>query len=246
MSFRKIMKNNEGIIDFTRPIEHGMPIYPGEPEVSIEYRQTGQYATVALSLSSHSGTSVDTPKHIIPEGATLDEYPLANWISHGGIVAFRDLQEKDVIEPADLENATAAFRDILPGSFLFIRTGWEAYWGKENYFKHPYLSAASTEWLVKQGVALVGIDAPNIDASWNNEDIAHKTLLENDVLVVENLCNLTGCLSDVHSFVPLQEIFVIPMPLAKSDGAPVRVFASMKKNCDGCVDTEDLVPKKHS
>lgn len=224
-----VKETKKTYVDFTKALEDGMQVYPGEPEVNIEYRQTGQYATVAVSMSSHSGTSIDTPKHIIPEGKTLDDYPFDTWNSHGVIISFAEFGRRDVIEPEDFERVTAEIKDLLPGSFVFIHTGWDRHWGEDEYFNHPYVSKASCDWLAQQGVALVGIDAPNVDASWNNEDIAHTTLLENDVIVVENVYDLNSVMSDGRKVQELDDAWVIPLKLAKSDGAPARVFASLKK-----------------
>ncbi|WP_209124930.1 cyclase family protein [Alkalihalobacillus sp. BA299] len=220
-------KQKTKVIDFTRPLEDGMPIYPGEPEVSIEYQQVGPYATVALSLSSHSGTSADTPKHVFSGGATLDSYPIEKWISHGGIIYFDQLTSQQVIDQTLLEGLLS---DItLHGSFLFIRTGWEHYWGTKEYFYHPSLSEDAASWLVEKGVALVGIDAPNTDASLGDADEVHKILLENNVLVVENLVGFNQLQpTNDSAYIALDEIFVIPLSIAGGDGAPVRAFARIR------------------
>jgi len=81
------------------------------------------------------------------------------------------------------------------------------------------------------GVALVGIDAMNIDSTCQevihpdqlakdkSEDYAypaHDILLGNDILIVENLCNL-GKIKQVrglYSFLPLK--------LKDTDGSPIR------------------------
>jgi kynurenine formamidase len=217
------------IVDFTRPIEHGMPIYPGEPEVIFEYRQTGPYATVAVSLSSHSGTSADLPRHVFPQGATLDEYPIEKWSSHGGVLFVDRLEAKAVITREQIEAALSHTSSFLNGGFLFIHTGWDSYWKDDTYFKHPYLSLEAALWLVDQGVALVGMDTPNTDATWNEADEVHRALLGNDVIVVENLCGLDqlASLIDGGNFVALKELWVVPLLLSGADGAPVRVFAKI-------------------
>jgi kynurenine formamidase len=117
----------------------------------------------------------------------------------------------------------------LKGGFLFIHTGWDSYWKTDTYFKHPYLSLEAALWLVDQGVALVGMDAPNTDATWNDADEVHRALLGNDVIVVENLCGLDqlASLMGRGNFVALKELWVVPLLLSGADGAPVRVFAKI-------------------
>jgi kynurenine formamidase len=86
---------------------------------------------------------------------------------------------------------------------------------------------------VKLGVTLVGIDALNIDPTYQEitdpempaNDLpdeneygypVHDILLGNDILIVENLCNLDQItqIKGIYSFLPLK--------LKDSDGSPIR------------------------
>lgn len=68
------------IIDLSLPIESGMPVFPGDPEVEIE-----QVLNLAehgwnmsrLHMNSHDGTHVNVPFHAIASGKNLDDYNLA-------------------------------------------------------------------------------------------------------------------------------------------------------------------------
>ena len=51
-------------------------------------------------------------------------------------------------------------------------------------------SKDSAEFFVKSKVDLVGIDSANLDHPHDSSFPAHNTLLSNEVLIVENLCNL--------------------------------------------------------
>lgn len=67
------------VIDLSVPIENGMEVYPGDPEVSVQvihdYAQNG-WQVRRLVMGSHSGTHVDAFSHMDPRGSTLDEIPL--------------------------------------------------------------------------------------------------------------------------------------------------------------------------
>src|SRR6186713_147533 len=64
-------------IDVSVTIRPRMPIYEGNPVVSVELAQAivrGDAANVSrLELGSHTGTHVDAPRHFIPGAATVDE-----------------------------------------------------------------------------------------------------------------------------------------------------------------------------
>jgi arylformamidase len=66
----------------------------------------------------------------------------------------------------------------------------------------------------------IGIDCPSIDIGTDNGFIAHKTLLSNQILVVENLCNLYRFNNDkfMHLITPLklQALQVHPSVLSVS------------------------------
>ncbi|PIJ48025.1 hypothetical protein BMH30_05900, partial [Leucobacter sp. OLES1] len=70
------------LVDLSHPIETGMPVFPGDPEVRIEpalaVPEDG-VAVARLDLGSHAGTHIDAPAHSIVGGATVDELPL-EWL----------------------------------------------------------------------------------------------------------------------------------------------------------------------
>ena len=70
------------IIDLTLPLYTGMPVYPGDPEVSIELIQTiknNGWNLRRLKLNSHDGTHVNVPSHSVEGGKTLDDYDLSQF-----------------------------------------------------------------------------------------------------------------------------------------------------------------------
>ncbi|MFD0479557.1 cyclase family protein [Nonomuraea thailandensis] len=75
------------LLDLSAPIETGMPVYPGDPEVSVGPALTAARDGVnvlSLHLGSHSGTHVDAPFHLDDSLPTLDELPLERF--HGPAV----------------------------------------------------------------------------------------------------------------------------------------------------------------
>lgn len=67
------------IIDLSETLQHGMDVYPGDPEVSIalvhHYDAQG-WLLRNLQMGSHTGTHVDAFSHMDAQGASLDEMPL--------------------------------------------------------------------------------------------------------------------------------------------------------------------------
>mgnify|MGYP001829160016 CR=1 FL=1 len=73
------------------------------------------------------------------------------------------------IQPADidamLEAQGLAWRGILPGDVLYIRTGWGENWGADFYYEGgPGLSHDAAVYLASKGIVLVALDNPFTDA----------------------------------------------------------------------------------
>jgi len=70
-------------IDLTQPLFDGMPVYPGDPEVSIKPALTlakDGWNMNVISLPAHIGTHVNVPFHGVVGGKTLDDYPVDAFI----------------------------------------------------------------------------------------------------------------------------------------------------------------------
>ncbi|MEF3275513.1 MAG: cyclase family protein [Chloroflexus sp.] len=203
------------IYDLTRPIQTGMPVYPGDPVVTITPLVNPPWQISAVHLGSHTGTHLDAPRHRFADGMGIDAIPLERLIGPGLVIDARGYPANAPIEPTVLTGY-----DLRAGMMVVIRTGWEVYWGSADYVRHPYLSATLAYELVQRGVTLVGIDALNIDSTVHGDDAGHVTLLGHNVLIVENLCNLAvlNC-GECYTFA------FLPLPFVAADGAPVRALA---------------------
>jgi arylformamidase len=221
------------VIDLSHTIHDDIQIYPGDPQPSISRGLTHEkdYCHVdVLTLGSHTGTHIDAPYHFLKEGKTIDELPVERFVGEGVLVDVSAKSDRELIEPGDIEPYET---EIAQGDFVILKTGRDKYFGTSRYYRHPYLSAAAALVLLKMGVSLVGIDALNVDptyyGSMDSDSAAkdlpdeaqygypvHDILLGNDILIVENLCNLDQIIpvKGVYSFLPLK--------LKGSDGSPLR------------------------
>ncbi|MFD1525297.1 cyclase family protein [Halolamina salina] len=211
--------------DLTHSIESGMPVYPGDPAVSVDAADTfaaDGCRVSELTCGSHAGTHVDAPSHTEEDGDTLDTYPVSAFVRDAVVVDCTDLDAREPI-PAD----RVPDPETAPGADCAVfRTGWDRHWGRDRYRDHPYLSVAAAERCAARGLA-VAIDAFSPDPTPPAEGSlaldgrdafgAHHALLGAGVLVFENLTNLGS--------VPARfELRAQPIALG-GDGAPVRAVA---------------------
>jgi arylformamidase len=205
-------------IDLSHPIEPGMTCFPGDPEPRIEpLTMAPPWRVTRLQLGSHTGTHIDAPAHYVSGGRSISDYPLERFFPVGMVVPLAWHGDDEAIAPEALRPYLAA---LPPGAALLLRTGWDRYWKTERYLHHPYLSPTAALLLAEAGVALVGIDALNVDSTQQGSAHAHAALLGNDVLIVENLTGLDRLLPGLH-----YQCAFLPLPLAGLDGSPVRALA---------------------
>lgn len=77
------------VIDLSMPLYNGMPVYPGDPRVSIEVVHSYEeesWQLRQLSFGSHTGTHVDAFSHMHPEGRRLDEIELTRFFGSAMVV----------------------------------------------------------------------------------------------------------------------------------------------------------------
>lgn len=127
-------------------------------------------AIETVTLSTHSGTHLDAPYHFGPraEGRPalhIDEVPL-EWLYGDGVVL--DLSHKrpgESIGVSDIKEALdrIGYR-LKPWDIVLIRTDADKHFNRVDFFNcHPGMSREATEWLLDQGVKVMGIDAWGFD-----------------------------------------------------------------------------------
>ncbi len=212
------------IIDLSQRIDQGTPVYPGDPSVSLTPAATvaaDGYNLLHLRMSSQTGTHVDAPYHFFDSGARLDELPLDVFLGPAVIADVRGKMPRSPIEWQDLAPLAQRLR---PGRILVLHTGWDRHWGSDTYFDHPFLTAQAAERVIANGVRTVAVDTPSVDQTVLHGTPpdgfpAHNVILGAGGVIVENLTNLDAVRD------PDPVLSLLPLHLARADGAPVRAVA---------------------
>lgn len=221
------MAKPTGVVDLTRPLSVGMPVHPDDAPVAAIPRCTFEnegYAVTTLVLSSHVGTHLDAPYHFIQGGKTVDALPVSRLVGEGVVLDLRGHGPE--ISFVDLETAIAAAGGLGEGDFALLWTGWDAHFGQDDMWDHPYLSAEAAKHLLVLGVTMVGTDCGGVDSreayAVSEEEAGHPIhylLLAGDIPIVENLTGLDqlGAGRCRCAFLPL--------PIVGGDGSPIRAVA---------------------
>jgi kynurenine formamidase len=200
------------------------------------------WANDHISLSTHGTTHVDAPWHYGPTSggkpaATIDEIPLERFYGPGVVLDMTHKAHGDAIQVEDVQHALTGIKHSLsPGEIVLIRTDGDQRWGRRGYFDEGTgVSAAATEWLIDQGIFVMGIDAWGWDlplplmaarAKRTNDATyfweAHYVGLRKPYCQIERLTNLVQ--------LPAKGFTVICFPLKVKGGSagPTRVVAMVE------------------
>ena len=215
------------LIDMTHTITPEIPIYPGTPVPSLSPACTltrDGFRETMLSFSSHTGTHMDAPAHLLQDGRTLDDMPMSQFSGRATVLDVS--QEGPVITEAFLQSHYDA---IHSADYILFYTGWEDRWGTEGFLEDsfPVPDEAAARYLVSRGLKGVGTDAIGIDRIGDRHLPIHRVLLKDSVLILENLC-----LKKVRGRKDFL-FFALPMKFQNTDGAPIRAFAELRESFEG-------------
>lgn len=214
------------IIDLTREISSKSKVFPGYPPPSIikwsKFDVHG-YDSEVMFLSTHTETHIDAPSHFSPDGKSIDQIEADRFVCKDALLLRIKKKPNESITRQDIVNAGL---NIKPNDTLVIDTGWqrtytEGYRETEiDYFMlNPGLGKDASEFLLDKKINAVAIDTPSIDVGEDNTLTSHKKLLSNDILVIENLCNLERI--DIGR--PFAFVFT-PLKLRGATGSPLRAI----------------------
>jgi kynurenine formamidase len=164
MSFVKDPYSGLQLLELTHPWGHGVPSYPGQPDVKlhrgVKHSEHGVLAW-RFNMNPHSGTHMNAPIHLIQKGADLAQIPVDRFFGNGVVLSIPK-GSYEVITAKDLEEAKPG---VKQGDIVVIVTGWHhKYSDSLEYFGEcPGLSKDAAEWLVKKDCKLVAIDTQQID-----------------------------------------------------------------------------------
>jgi arylformamidase len=201
------------IYDISVPIRSGGLVYPGNPEIEISLQQAvakGAGANVSfVRFGSHTGTHADAARHFFDDGQTVDTIPLERLIGPALLLSFSD--ELRAVTAADLQK-----HDINGHTRILLRTRNSALLSQQQFVRdYTYLAPDGAQYLVDNGVELVGIDYLSIEQFHSGHHKTHRTLLERSVVILEGL--------DLSVPAPGEyELICLPLRIEGCDGAPAR------------------------
>lgn len=222
------MPERRRFIELSHVIRDGLVTYPGLPAPTItpfltradsksRYAPGTEFAMDSITMIGNTGTYLDSPWHRYEGGTDLAGLSLETLVDlPTEVFHLEDATQRGIPASAFLD------RDVT-GKAVLLHTGWDRYFDTPGYTTGaPYLAADGVDYLIQQGVVLVGIDSLNIDnTEGTGERPAHTGLLAAGIHVVEHLTNLGALPSSGARFTATP-------PRVEGFGTfPVRAFATI-------------------
>jgi arylformamidase len=207
------------IYDVSVRLSETTPVYPGDPGIEIKSWKSlanGDSANVSLlHLGAHTGTHVDAPAHFIAGAGRVESLALESLIGEAQVV--------EVPDSVITIGADFAAAHCQPGrERILFKTRNSDFWSAEHPVFHSdftHLDLSAAEYLIGQGVKLVGIDYLSIEEFKSTTHETHLALLGKGIVILEGL--------DLREVDPgLYELICLPLRIAggSGDGSPVRAI----------------------
>ncbi|MDR1059188.1 MAG: cyclase family protein [Treponema sp.] len=215
------------IIDLTLSLETGMPAWPTQARfgsvVYDSYDWGGAALHSQITMSEHTGTHIDAPKHYIPGGCPIDELPLKTVMGRGAVIDVIGLKDRELLPPEGVRNFERLHGEIREGDIVMFRFGWDRKYRLQpdagEYLRDwPGLAGDTAKYLAAKKIKAVGCDTLAIDAFDSAANEAHHILLGAGVVVIENIKNL-------DKLPAFSYVMGLPNKFKGGSGSPIRLIA---------------------
>ncbi|MBN1427076.1 MAG: cyclase family protein [Anaerolineae bacterium] len=215
------MWREEQIIDITGLIEENMwldnPLVspPLIKKIADIDGPTGWEAH-QITICTLTGTYLEASAHLFRNGETIDMIAPDRFVRPAAIIQLENSPAGHVFGASDLRNAGAL---IELGDAVLIATGWDRMWNQPGYVENcPHLHVEAVEWLISQGISLLGADIPNLDDPAQPRQSGVRRLFEAGCLLLGPLVNLRQAILNRYLLVAL------PLKVRGVCGTPCRAI----------------------
>ena len=203
------------IIDITMELTDPRAAFVGDPIASVEHDKRiyrgDAFNTSLITCSSHTGTHIDVPFHFRDDGATLSSVGLQALC---GYTYVAEMEDGAFITAANLDEANI---DKNASRLLLKSCHDSDRYLANNNFRPRGLDSSGTDWIIENGIKLVGVESMTIEPADDYGFNVHKQLLSRNIIILEGLE-----LEQVQA--GRYMLYCLPLKIGGIDGAPVRAI----------------------
>jgi len=171
-----------------------------------------------VSTETHIGTHVEVPLHLKKDGKSAAQMPLETFFGEAIVLNFDFLKPQNgkgqPVLPSHLDK-------VKPGDIVLM---WSNYADDER----PYIAPETARWMVERPIKMLGVTVGmsvslehprSSDPSFADAWATHKSLLDNDIPIIENMDHLEEVKKErVY-------LFAFPMRVASLESSWIRAVA---------------------
>lgn len=209
----------------THTISENMTVYPGTDPPKLELESTYEkdgFKETLLTVSSHTGTHMDSPSHLFAGRTNLDSFKIEQFIGKALVIDCSNLKGKSKIT---MEYIQKVKQKVHGAQFILFYTGWDKKWGTKSYFeKYPCITEEVCNYLIYSKKKGLGLDTISVDSILDENLTIHRKLLgATDMVIIENLTGLDKLGKELFT------LYALPIKYDNSDGGPARVIGVLDK-----------------
>lgn len=227
------------IIDLTHTLTSKTPTWGGKSgfnlEIKLDYHECAlpaQLRVQQVKMHAGIGTHVDAPAHFVQDGRTVDQLkPEELFHMPLFIVDVSDRADDSyLITLDDIYKAEKEAGEIDKNTFVAFYTGWSKHWENQELYRNgdesgvmhfPSLNSDIADYLLKKGIAGLGIDVLSPDDPTDKTFPIHRKVLGADKYIIENMANLDKAPRSGA------RCSIVPIKMQGATEAPVRVFCEV-------------------
>lgn len=204
-------------IDISYPLSENMHFWPQDPvppDIKNNHMETesGTISMTQMTINTHHGTHIDSPRHFFADGTTIDEMPLDAII---GPVRVIQIMDTEAIKTEELK-----LHDIQAGERILFKTVNSTYYQQSRFVEDfVCISDDAALFLSEKKISVVGIDYLAVGSFKNRDSLinVHKTLLGSGIWIIEAL--------DLSAVSPGRyEIICLPIRIRHGDAGQARAI----------------------
>jgi arylformamidase len=167
------------------------------------------YIMSDVEMMNHVGTHIEVPYHCLKQGADMAEVPVSQLVGDAIILDLTEAEAEGGVTLTQVKAAAEAAGGLRSGDIVFGQMG------KTNYFATDAL-----QWLVDQGMKLIGVDSGGVELAHDetHANVNHLLLFRAGIPVIENMTNLDQLTQK------RVKAYALPVPAKGLDAFPLRVI----------------------
>ncbi|XMB71985.1 cyclase family protein [Mycoplasmatota bacterium WC30] len=204
-------------IDLTVLIDEFYKAYPGDIPLSLETEKSvikDGYNLNRININMHVGTHLDAKKHMFDVSDGIEAIDINKLIGSGIVIKPRIkdhiINTEDIIDQYDGTT-----------KILLLNLGFAKKFNTDEYYSPPKFRKDFLDFVLANNIEVIGFDIPSPEYESGNQLDLHRDLLGENIIIIENLCNLDK-LSKDFQFIGL------PLKIKGLDGSMIRCVAKNK------------------